>query len=96
MAITLRPELELRVAKIAESLGLAGPEAGHLALLAAVHQLEGALHPKPPYTPEERWAMIQPVVAAAKKWRADNPYDPANPPSSVWQEELYDELGLPQ
>ena len=96
MAITLRPEMELRVARIAKQLGLTGPEAGHLALLAAVHHLESALQPKPEYTPEERWAMIQPVVESARQWRAENPYDPAHPPSIVWQEELYDELGLPR
>ena len=38
------------------------------------------------------------LSAAGRRWREEHPdqYDKDNPPSKVWQEELYDERGLPK
>ena len=58
------------------------------------------LEAKPPQhrkcTPEDVHAMLAPIVESGKRWREENPYAYANPPSRAWQEELYDELGLPK
>ena len=60
------------------------------------------LEAKPPqrrkFTPEGVHAMLAPIVESGKRWREENPYayDDANPPSQAWQEELYDERGLPK
>ena len=40
--------------------------------------------------------MLAPIVESGKRWREENAYDDANPPSQAWQEELYDERGLPK
>ena len=81
--------------KVARRLG--GPEARNQAVLKALQTLIDVL-PPPTLTPEERaksdatWARIR---ENARKYREQHPYDPANPESRVWQEELYGADGLP-
>ena len=96
MATTLKPEIEARLANLADQLGFTGPDGPELALTVAVEELEAKLplHPKP--TPAEVAAEMEPIVAAARRWREAHPFDDDNPPSKVWQEELYDERGLPR
>ena len=49
-------------------------------------------------TPEEIAAEYRVLSEAGRRWREEHPneYDENNPPSKVWQEELYDEQGLPR
>ena len=49
-------------------------------------------------TPEEIAEEYELLSAAGRRWRAENPdkYDENNPPSKVWQDELYDDQGLPK
>ena len=47
-------------------------------------------------TPEEIAAEYRILSAAGRQLRAEYPYDDDHPPSKVWQEELYDEQGLPK
>ena len=96
MPITLKPETEARIAELARRLGFAGPNAVEQVLKLALDDLD-AKNPKPrQFTPEEVHAMLAPIVESGKRWQQENPYDDANPPSRVWQEELYDERGLPK
>ena len=46
-------------------------------------------------TPEEIAEEYRILSAAGRRLRAEYPYDDDQPPSKVWQEELYDEQGLP-
>ena len=63
---------------------------------AALDRLDAATPPKRRYDKAELHAMLAPIVESAKRWRKENPYDDDSPPSMVWQEELYDEQGLPK
>ena len=47
-------------------------------------------------TPEEIAEEYRILSAAGCQLRAKYPYDDDHPPSKVWQEELYDEQGLPK
>ena len=52
-------------------------------------------------TPEEiaeEFRVLDELATAGRRWREAHPeeYDEDNPPSKVWQEELYDENGLPK
>jgi len=97
---TTEPEalIEEYAAEVARRLGYTGPQARNQAVLKALQTLIDVL-PPPPLTPEERaksdatWARIH---ENARKYREKHPYDPENPESRVWQEELYGESGLPK
>ena len=49
-------------------------------------------------TDEELVEEYRTLSAAGRRWRDEHPdqYDEYNPPSKAWQEELYDERGLPK
>lgn len=97
MATTLKPEMEARLADLARRLGFAGPDAAERALIVAVDALEArapSRRRKP--TPGEIAVEMESVVEAARRWREEHPFNDDNPPSKVWQEELYDERGLPK
>ena len=97
MATTLKPEMETRIAELAKRLDFAGPDAAERVLKMALDDLDAkAPKPRRKMTPEEVRSMLAPIVESGKRWREENPYDDANPPSRVWQEELYDEHGLPK
>lgn len=109
--MTTLTELDLatRIARLAQRLGFDGPNAAEQVLDMALEYLEDSTaQPAPLYTRERRDAAAQLVAAeiadeyrqlsaAGRRWREEHPdeYDPDNPPSKVWQEELYDENGLP-
>ena len=102
MEITLDPKTEARIADLAERLGFRGPDAARQVLLMAIADLDSRTplrRGKP--TPEERaeWRRVLNEIAAnGRRWREEHPgqYDENNPPSKAWQEELYDENGLPK
>ncbi len=49
-------------------------------------------------TPEASAAEYRILSEAGRRWREEHPdeYDEDNPPSKAWQEDLYDEQGLPK
>ena len=97
---TTEPEalIEEYAVEVARRLGYQGPQARNQAVLKALQTLIDVL-PLPPPTPEERaksdamWAQIH---EHAREYRKSHPYDPDNPESRVWQEELYGGNGLPK
>ena len=99
MATTLKPETETRIADLARRLGFAGPDAMEQVLHKALDDLEvqtPSVCRK--MTPEEIAEEYELLSAAGRRWREENPdkYDENNPPSKVWQDELYDDQGLPK
>lgn len=88
-----------RIDGLAARIGYEGPDAREKVLKRAVIALESQYPARRQLTPEEQaksdatWARIH---ENARKYREKHPYDPANPESRVWQEELYDENGLPK
>ena len=99
MATELKPEMEARIAALAELLGYTGPDAAERVLTIALDDLD-AKTPTPlrRMTAEEIAEEYKTLSAAGRRWREEHPdqYDENNPPSKVWQEELYDERGLPK
>lgn len=95
MTTELKPEMEARIADLAKRLGFAGPDAAERVLKAALDDLD-AKTPNHKMTPDEIEAEIAYWSQVAKRNRALHPFDDDNPPSRVWQEELYDERGLPK
>ena len=99
MATALKPETEARIADLAARLGFAGPDAAERVLAVALDDLD-AKTPKPrcKMTTEEIDAEYVALSAAGRRWREEHPdeYDESYPPSLAWQDELYDERGLPK
>ena len=99
MALTLKPQTEARIADLAKRLGFAGQNATDQVLKMALDDLDAKMPPaRRKMTPEEMEAEYIFFSAAGRRWREQHPdeYDENNPPSKVWQEELYDERGLPK
>ena len=97
MAITLKPEMEARIAALAERLDVTAPDAHEQVLNMALDDLEAKAPPlRQKMTPEEIAEEYRILSAAGRQLRAKYPYDNDHPPSKVWQEELYDEKGLPK
>ena len=97
MAITLKPEMEARIAALAERLNITAPDAHEQVLNMALDALDAKAPPlRQKMTPEEIAAEYRISSAAGRQLRAEYPYDDDHPPSKVWQEELYDEQGLPK
>ena len=96
MATTLKPEMEARIAELAERLDVTAPDAHEQVLNMALDELEAKVPPLGrKMTPEEIAEEYRILSAAGRRLRAEYPYDDDQPPSKVWQEELYDEQGLP-
>lgn len=92
-----QPDLETRIANLAERLRYCGPNAREQILHRALSSLEDSL--PPPYsrnTDKESAAFWEGVLERGRQLRKKYPYDDDNPPSKIWQEELYDENGLPK
>ncbi len=99
MAATLKPKTAARIAALARRLGLDGPDATEQVLKMALDDLEAkAPPPRRKMTSTEIAEEYRLLSAAGRRWREEHPdeYDENNPPSKVWQEELYDENGLPK
>ena len=94
-----RPDFVARIDGLAERIGYDGPDAREQVLERAVKTLESHYPALRRPTQEEQarsdatWAR---VFEWGRKYREQNPYDPANPESRVLQEELYDADGLPR
>ena len=102
MATTLKSETEARIADLAKRLGYAGPNAVEKVLEKALDDLD-AITPKPrrKMTPEEmaeELKILDKLTEAGRRWREEHPdeYDENYPPSIAWQDELYDDQGLPK
>ena len=101
MATTLNPDIEARIADLAKRLGYAGPRAQEQILKIALDDLDAKTPPaRPKMTPAqkaEELKALDKLRSAGRKWREQHPdqYDENNPPSKAWQDELYDENGLP-
>ena len=92
-----QPDLEARITELAKRLHYHGPNAREQILHRALKTLEDSLPPpRPQRSKEESAAFWADIREGARKYRETHPYDPANPKSRVWQEELYDENGLPK
>ena len=93
------PHFLARIDGLAKRIGYEGHDAREKVLKRAIIALESQYPARRQLTPEEQaksdatWARIH---ENARKYREKHPYDPANPESRVWQEELYDENGLPK
>ena len=97
MPTTLKPEMEARIAALAERLDVTAPDAHEQVLNMALDDLEAkAPPPGRKMTPEEIAAQKAHWLEIGRRLRAEYPYDDDQPPSKVWQEELYDEQGLPK
>ena len=91
----MKPETESRITDLAKRLGFAGPDAAERVLKAAWDDLDDKTANRK-MRPEEIEAEIAYWSQVAKRNRALHPFDDDNPPSRVWQEELYDERDLPK
>ncbi len=102
MPTTLNPDIEARIADLAKRLGYAGPRAQEQILKIALDDLDAKTPPaRPKMTPEQiahERKVLERLREAGRQWREQHPdeYDENNPPSKAWQEELYDEDGLPK
>ena len=97
MTTELKPETAARIANLATRLGFDGPDATARVLQMALDGLEyQTLPPDYELTPDQIAAEKEYWMAVGKRNRALYPFDDDNPPSKVWQEELYDEQGLPK
>ena len=102
MATTLNPDIEARIADLAKRLGYAGPQAQEQILKIALDDLDAKTPPaRPKMTPEAKQKeldKLNQLSATGRRWREQNPeqYDENYPPSIAWQDELYDEHGLPK
>ena len=98
MTTQLKPETAALITAAAERLGITGPDAPDQVVRLALEGLEAkTAAPSTKLTTEEIEAEYQALSAAGRRWREEHPdqYDERNPPSKTWQDELYDEHGLP-
>ena len=102
MATELRPEMEARIADLAKRLGYFGPNAREQILKIALDDLDAKTPPpRPKMTPEQiahEMEILEKLRESGRRWRREHPdeYDENYPPSAAWQDELYDEYGLPK
>ena len=97
MPKTLKPEMEAQVEALAERLALTDRDAHERVLKMALDDLDAKVPPlRRKMTPEEIAAEKAHWLKVGHQLRAKYPYDDEQPPSKVWQEELYDEQGLPK
>ncbi|MDE2788141.1 MAG: hypothetical protein OXL37_15990 [Chloroflexota bacterium] len=96
MATTLKPEMESRVAALAERLGFSGPDATERVVIAALDYLDESTGKW------ERWYTDKEIRAMQECFRAEyvTSLINANPErksiSQLLQDDLYDEFGLPK
>ena len=96
MATALKPEMEARMADLAERLGFAGPDAMERAIIAALDYLDESTSKwERWYTRAEIDTMVERDRAAYLKEKGYSETDP-RPLSQLLQDELYDEFGLPK
>lgn len=87
MATTLKPEMEARIAELAERLDVTAPDAHEQVLNMALDDLDAkAPPPRCKMTSEEIAAEKAHWLEVGRQLRAKYPYDDDHPPSKVWQE----------
>ena len=99
MPTTLKPEMEAQIEALAERLSLTDPDAHERVLKMALDDLDAKIPPlRRKMTTEEIAEEYRILSESGRRWREEHPdeYDEDNPPSKTWQEELYDEQGLPK
>jgi hypothetical protein len=97
MPTNLKPEMEAQIEALAERLALTDSNAHERVLKMALDDLDAKVPPlRLKMTPEEIAAEKAHWLEVGHQLRAKYPYDDEQPPSKVWQEELYDEQGLPK
>lgn len=97
MPTTLKPEIEAQIEALAERLALRDPDAHERVLKMALDELDAKVPPLiRKMTPEEIAEEKAHWLEVGRQLRAKYPYDDDHPPSKVWQEELYDDQGLPK
>ena len=102
MAAELSPEIEARLDDLAKRIGFFGPNARDQILKIALDGLDAKTPPPTPkMTREEKKKALEKLEelgAAGRRCREEHPdeYDENYPPSLAWQDELYDEFGLPK
>ena len=96
MATALTPEMEARIADLAERMGYAGPDATERVIVAALDYLERSAGKwERWYTRAEIDTMVERDRVAYLKRKGYPETDP-RPLSQLLQDELYDEFGLPK
>ena len=94
MATALKPELEARIADLAERMGFAGPDAAERVIIAALDYLDDSTGKW------ERWYSAEEVDDINRRYLQDMKRqgygDGVRPLSLSLQDELYDEYGLPK
>ena len=94
MATALKPDMEARIADLAERLGFAGPDAAERVIVAALDYLDQSTGKW------ERWYSGEEVDVINHRYLQDmnrQGYgDGVRPLSLSLQDELYDEFGLPK
>lgn len=97
MSTNLKPEMEAQIEALAERLALTEPDAHERVLKMALDDLDAKVPPlRRKMTPEEITEEKAHWLEVGRQLREKYPYDDDHPPSKVWQEELYDEQGLPK
>ena len=102
MAAELSPDIEARLDDLAKRIGYFGPNAREQILKIALDGLDAKTpQPKPKMTPEQvahEMEVLEKLRESGRRWRREHPdEDNENyPPSLAWQDELYDEHGLPR
>ena len=94
MATKLKPEIEARIAALAELLGYTGPDAAERVIIAALDYLDESTGKW------ERWYSAEEVDVINRRYLQDMKRqgygDGVRPLSLSLQDELYDEYGLPK
>ncbi len=97
MPTILKPEMEAQVEGLAERLALTDADAHERVLKMALDDLDAKVPPlKRKMTAEEIAEEKAHWLEVGRQLRAKYPYDDDYPPSKIWQEELYDDQGLPK
>lgn len=94
MATALKPDMEARIADLAERLGFDGPDAAERVIMAALDYLDEST------AKWERWYSAEEVDVINHRYLQDMKRqgygDGVRPLSLSLQDELYDEFGLPK
>lgn len=94
MATALKPDMEARIADLAERLGFAGPDAAERVIVAALDYLDQSTGKW------KRWYSAEEVDDINRRYLQDMKRqgygDGVRPLSLSLQDELYDEYGLPK
>ena len=94
----LRKAVELRINELESLSDIEECLRDNDARIMPIPPIETIIGQRPKMTPEQIRKDLERFRAAGRKWREEHPdeYDENYPPSIAWQDELYDEDGLPK